>query len=307
VLTSDGQFRGIMYRHEVELTPSPGQWDANSLNVPVIRDATWEGAQLRLLGSSAVPAEMMAGTRLPLDLFWAAGQSLPAALGLSFELDGNLIGTFPLSRYDTGRWLPGTVIHEKYRLLLPPELKGGRRMLQMQVVDDSNVPLTGPFVELGVIDIEVTDRLFSRPQGIPIELNYPFAETIKLIGLEIGEIPAGPGEELSFTLVWQAEADQALMYNAFVHVLGPDGRIAAQADQWPGGQPTNSWLAGQVILDQYSIRLPAEAPAGSYQVVTGLYRLADGLRLPVVDSGGSALPERRVVLPIEWSIASPGQ
>jgi hypothetical protein len=68
-----------------------------------------------------------------------------------------------------------------------------------------------------------------------------------------------------------------------VHLVSPAGRTVAQGDKEPldGDWPTWAWEPGYPLRDSYPIRLPSELAAGSYTLQAGLYRLADGWRLPV--------------------------
>ncbi len=79
-------------------------------------------------------------------------------------------------------------------------------------------------------------------------------------------------------------------YTAFVHVIGPDGQMAAQHDQQPlsGFIPTSYWPPRQVIADVYALTLPAGAPPGNYQIIVGLYDLATMNRLPLSRDGEAA-------------------
>ncbi|MEJ2749752.1 MAG: hypothetical protein P8183_17865, partial [Anaerolineae bacterium] len=66
--------------------------------------------------------------------------------------------------------------------------------------------------------------------------------------------------------------------------------------------PSNTWAAGEVIVDEYAITLPPDASTGQYQVAVGLYTAADGVRLPAVDGAGTAVPDNRVILPITLTV-----
>ena len=48
--------------------------------------------------------------------------------------------------------------------------------------------------------------------------------------------------------------------------------------------------------------LPEEAPAGTYQIVLGLYPAASGVRLPIVAEDGAALPGDQFVLPLPLEV-----
>ena len=100
-----------------------------------------------------------------------------------------------------------------------------------------------------------------------------------------------PGDPFSVQLFWQADAEMDADYTAFVHVVGPDGKLAAQADQPPlhGFLPTTAWVPGQVVADTYTLTLPADAPPGEYRLLAGMYDPATMTRLPV-QGDGDAVP-----------------
>jgi len=84
-------------------------------------------------------------------------------------------------------------------------------------------------------------------------------------------------QEVVVTAAWQpgmAAGDVSL----YVHLLDPAGQLHSQMDvQHPAG----SYRAGEVLLDRYSLPLRPDAPAGSYPLVSGVYRTADGSSLAV--------------------------
>jgi len=79
---------------------------------------------------------------------------------------------------------------------------------------------------------------------------------------------------LQVRLNWNQPADLPQPtgdYVIFVHVLGEDGSIAAQADRRPGNGtlPPGNWLPGQ-LADQLDISI-SHLPPGTYDVVLGLF------------------------------------
>ena len=72
-------------------------------------------------------------------------------------------------------------------------------------------------------------------------------------------------------------------YTAFVHLIGPDGKLYGQVDHTPGAgaYPTTGWLVGEYITDLYTLPLAADAPPGAYQIEIGLYNPNTGERLPL--------------------------
>jgi mannosyltransferase len=100
-----------------------------------------------------------------------------------------------------------------------------------------------------------------------------------------------PGEKVPLTLMWRALSRPATAYTVFTHVVGPDGRLWGQWDNPPvwGTYPTAEWAAGEIVFDQYLIPLKGDTPPGAYRVLVGLYDLASGARLSVLDDGGQPI------------------
>ena len=116
--------------------------------------------------------------------------------------------------------------------------------------------------------------------------NFDSKMLLAEVVFEVGRLT--PGQNVDVTLNWQALSQMDEDYTIFVHLLGPDGRLHGQIDQWPveGTYPTSTWKLGASIEDHYSVPLDADAPPGSYQLEIGVYLLATNTRLPVLNSDG---------------------
>jgi hypothetical protein len=92
------------------------------------------------------------------------------------------------------------------------------------------------------------------------------------------------------TLYWEASAPAAEDYQVFVHAVDASGQPVVQGDSGPldGRYPTSQWRTDTLIEDPHLIPL-GDLADGEYRVLVGLYRLADGARLPVTPT------EERVV------------
>ncbi len=106
-----------------------------------------------------------------------------------------------------------------------------------------------------------------------------------------------PNEAIKVDLTWRGLKTWPDNYTAFVHLVGTDGKVHGQVDQWPvqGTLPTSSWTAGQVVDDPYVITLPADAPRGKYQVEVGWYLLSTLRRLNVLDAAGRPSDDHVIV------------
>lgn len=99
--------------------------------------------------------------------------------------------------------------------------------------------------------------------------DFSFANTIKLVGWTQTQ----GQNQIQFTLYWQSQQIVAQDYTAFVHLLNSDGTVAAQLDRPPAGYPTRDWQPGEIVVDTYTIPLPADLPPGQYTIETGFYYL----------------------------------
>jgi hypothetical protein len=133
---------------------------------------------------------------------------------------------------------------------------------------------------------------FHVPAGAPrvrtqSTTDFSFSDLIQLRGYEI----AAEDSALSVMLAWQAASAPPLDYTAFVHLLGPDGALAAQLDRPPAGFPTSDWRPGEIVVDHFHIELPAGLPPGEYRLQTGFYEPATITRLgDPADLGSVTLP-----------------
>ena len=203
----------------------------------------------------------------------------------------------PLSRYDSGLWQPEMIIREKYRLHVPRAVDSNHISIAVQPLYGDEEVMPGPAYVLGEVEIQAADYLFALPETIDIPLDTTFGPGIRLRGANIGDVAIAPGDVLMFTLFWQAASATEEPVTAFVHLVDDQGEIVAQIDRWPGGLPSNIWVEGQVVVDEYTLELPAEIEAGHYEIIVGLYTAENGQRLPAADASGQAYPDQAVRLP----------
>lgn len=159
--------------------------------------------------------------------------------------------------------------------------------------DGSNLPVfdaqgreAGSQLTLG--PIKVHGRLSAPAPAIENRLLASFGDEINLLGYGLSDRTLTPGESLDLTLYWAPRGRPSRDYTVFVHLLDNEGQIQGQADSPPraGKYPTSVWDAGEVIADLHTISLPADLPAGEYQVAVGLYDPMTGQRVGVAGENG---------------------
>jgi len=150
-------------------------------------------------------------------------------------------------------------------------------------------------VTTGVTDPPIRERTFSL--NAPVHsTRAELGDAISLLGYTLTPEQVAPGTPLHLTLYWKATAQMVQPYTVFTHLLDPSGKLVAQQDNMPqqGQTPTTCWIPGEIITDDYTLTVPAEAIPGTYTLTTGLYILETGERLPT--RGADATPDNEIVL-----------
>ncbi|MBI1879693.1 MAG: hypothetical protein HYR94_15975, partial [Chloroflexi bacterium] len=141
-------------------------------------------------------------------------------------------------------------------------------------------------------------------------VNVTLGEAIELLGytLQIPNTPSltfnssehilnlqSPREasNLHLILFWHALRPLTTNYTVFLHLRNSDGATIAQQDglSLDGAYPTSRWQPGELVIDPFTLSLPADLPTGQYSLWAGLYDLDTLERLPVANdtSGENAI------------------
>lgn len=181
--------------------------------------------------------------------------------------------------YPTSAWQAGEVVRV-ISLFPVPALEPGSYRLELEV------PGTEGKLALGPVEIGGQPRLYEAPP-VSHPLEAQLGSEITLLGYELSPESLHPGETLNLQLIWRAESAMTASYKVFVHVIGADGLIYGQDDSIPAQwqRPTPGWEVGEVIVDEHVVTVKAEAPAGEYSLVVGMYDEATFARLPVMVEG----------------------
>jgi mannosyltransferase len=129
-------------------------------------------------------------------------------------------------------------------------------------------------------------------------LHADLGDGVRLLGYALDTEQVAPGDILLLTLYWQARASMSARYTVFTHLLDANERIRAQMDSEPqgGGLPTDRWIVGQVIQDNYALTVAADATPGPHVLEVGMYLLETRDRLPIHDPDTGALLGDRILL-----------
>ncbi|MFQ5420861.1 MAG: hypothetical protein ACE5EY_10935, partial [Anaerolineae bacterium] len=96
-----------------------------------------------------------------------------------------------------------------------------------------------------------------------------------------------PGDELTIWLAFRAVHPIPKVISAFVHLYGyplptEGGHLWTQSDsQICEPYPSTIWQPEETILQEFRLKIPADIPAGQYEIHVGTYESPAGARLPL--------------------------
>jgi 4-amino-4-deoxy-L-arabinose transferase-like glycosyltransferase len=114
--------------------------------------------------------------------------------------------------------------------------------------------------------------------------------SIRLLGYELSQTQARPGDTLYLYLYWQSMGTLHHDYKVFTQVLDREAKIVAQHDKLAGADayPTSHWPPGTLVRDRLLLTLDPDTLPGDYTLIVGLYRPSRQMpRLPVEGRGAS--------------------
>ena len=125
------------------------------------------------------------------------------------------------------------------------------------------------------------------PEGIR-DINVNLGDPLFLLGYEVRE-SGRAGGNLRLRLYWLAKRKMSRNYTVYINVLGRNGQRIGGIDTYPGGgnYPTSIWLPGDVVVDDYTIPIAADAVAPTAASIrVGAYDKPGENSLPAIDAQG---------------------
>jgi len=247
---------------------------------------------------------------LELTLFMRARAPLETSYTLFAQAlgqDGTLWGQAdvrPLDeKYTTSQWLPDQLVAQRLSIPIAPDTPSGPVLIsvgfydhhtggeRLPTYDGAGIPSPSGQVILPQQPVVHWEGQYEIPH-ISRRQVAGLGQVTRLLGYDLEPELARPGEPVTLRLYWQALEHTNTSYTVFVHVLDrfgvPRGQeaLVVQRDQVPGGgaYPTSGWFPGEVITDEYRIILPPEMSFANLRIGVGMYDLATGARLPIMDA-----------------------
>jgi hypothetical protein len=271
---------------------------------------------LRLVGFRA-PRLVRPGERVWVHLVWEASgrpsvrykafvQLLDAGQVMRAGVDRELLhGTRP-----TDGWRQGERFSDAFALDIPADLPAGGYRVQTGLYDRSSDQRLARLDDAGnAVDDRFTFDVAVAPErtrALPYAIAAAFGDHLALRGYDVPAAVVRPGELLTVTLRWTAEAPAERDYTLFAHLMpvGED-RLVAQRDGPPfdGPLPTSAWPVGVPLDVTTAVAVPSDLPPGEYRLAVGWYDPATGARLPVaveadVPQGRALVAADRIEIPV---------
>ena len=212
------------------------------------------------------------------------------------------------SGIDPGSWIPGDLFLRKldgrFRV---PETTSTNRAQWLTVsfwkidgdefpplpIDSSDYPL------LGDTHIILDEFVLQEPTG-SLGQDDALALFANGFALEWADLPESvqAGETTVVEFQWSSINDGEEDWTQFLHFVPEAGGSLWNVDQYPLGRrlPTRLWYAGMQSGERWNFTVPPDLAAGTYDVYTGLYRLADLQRLEVTLANGQRPDDGRIPL-----------
>ncbi|MGB0386131.1 MAG: ArnT family glycosyltransferase [Ardenticatenaceae bacterium] len=234
-----------------------------------------------------LPVELVPNAPLTVHLLWRTPQREQTALTVSVQLfapDGSRVAQddLPLRGGLSGAWRAGTLLRDEHTLELPDKLAAGAYTLQISLYESQSG------TSRGTITLPRFKVSPPPPNGsLAVPRDISFADTLRLLSHDA--LPAAgewttpgqllAGDTLALRVRWLAQQPTNQPLTAFLHLIAPDGTLAAQTD-FPPPYPPHLWSPGEEVELTYTLQLPQPLTPATYQLRLGWYHPITFQRLP---------------------------
>lgn len=253
-----------------------------------------EGGAVSRLLKHEFASTLRPGDYLPLALTWQVGRADTAGWTTQVRLAPLPLTNGTAAQATTGAAADltayvGQPLREQASLQVPPTAPAGWYWLG---ATRQRGEQTLSWHWLGLVQVrDYAPAPLPPPSQVPI--NAKIGE-LSVLGYDVDTplTALRPGSRLQFHTQWRVNGTPSRDGVLFLHILGPDGKLAAQHDSPPitpdGLRPTQTYRAGEGIQQPQPVTLRADAPPGEYRILLGVYDLSGGQRWPALRDGAPA-------------------
>jgi hypothetical protein len=150
-----------------------------------------------------------------------------------------------------------------------------------------------PYVR--IYDTSAGNLAMTEPE---YEMEYWLGDHIQLKRVNLNAGILIPGRSLVVAPLWESDGQVERSYKVFCHLVSKDRQLVGQRDDLPvhGARPTYTWREGELIEDEYKIRLDRDVSPGEYELSIGMYDPDSMERLPAYNAAGERMVNDRIVV-----------
>ncbi|MDH7488478.1 MAG: glycosyltransferase family 39 protein [Anaerolineae bacterium] len=255
------------------------------------------GDRIRLRGYSLLSEDVPSGGIVQITLFWEALAAVEERYKVFVHLldaGGHVVGQRDAEPGGgaalTTTWRAGDRIADNYGVPVPPGTPPGEYRLEIGMYRLDN----GARLPIVLGGADAGDHLLLDPIRVHKSTRQPPLSAIpmqKRLSARIGPLELGgvdvhklgfegqradlrPGDAVHLTLFWRAVAAPRVDYEI---TIGDRGAALSSTSQPAEGRyPTSLWDEGEVVRDDRFMLLPADLPAGRYDLYLAARTLPDG-------------------------------
>lgn len=127
-----------------------------------------------------------------------------------------------------------------------------------------------------------------------------FGDRIKLEGYRLDPVSPKRGDKVSVTFYWGVLKPVNEDYQVFVHGDAKGGNARRlHGDHFPakGKYPTDVWQPGEIVVDEFQMKVSKDYGAPKLGIYTGLYK--GNYRLPLTSKGSASSDNSNRSQPVE--------
>jgi hypothetical protein len=290
----------IVYRNGVSAILEKKSPEENA-PTPAVRDEWYFRSTIKLLGYDLAHTDFAPGEQVTLTTYAQSIYPPPDTMRWRVELvnrAGDVMSQAEAdpfkNKYPLQRWRAGVFARDVWTLPIPANASPGAYAIRIGLFRRTD----GEFMSIfrlsssGAVTLHVSNATLAP---IKIPLPAPSADDLSpatLVNVRVGKSVVfhayriqRNADQLRVKLFWQGFGKSDRDYTVFVHLLDASGNLIAQHDAQPanGIYPTSIWDVGEIVGDEHTLAIPANAPE-PFSLIIGMYDATTGQRLPIGDS-----------------------
>ncbi|MGM0401990.1 MAG: ArnT family glycosyltransferase, partial [Chloroflexota bacterium] len=260
----------IAFGHRLELTGY--QWMEDS--VPPAHDLQ---VSMRWQGKTTMPEDYSVTLRLFDDQghMWGMGSKRLVDLDKGTYWDER--GLERAILYPTSQWPPGETTIQHFQLPVDPGTPPGEYSVRLRVhvegtwgglqtFDETGAP-QGYDLQIGHVTVQPAQDA-SDPTNLPLQQHkdVPMAPDLRLVGLDISQEEAFPGDTLTVSTCWHSTENLLHDYTWQLVLVDENGQPQQKAAYSPvrPDLPTSTWSKDQILCGKHDLVIDRQTPTGEY-------------------------------------------